>query len=147
MNIQDVYFYIVIITSSLITILSYWNDVKGVKIHSLKNLNAGMFIMFFAVISLLANHGMYTTNKQDKIVSDSTNSKRYDSLLFEIKRDSFNDSIMFLKIDSGLRPHNLKLKDFNVIPIHDNYSQNNSINVISNYQKGGQTAGTINNVH
>lgn len=84
------------------------------------------------------------------IVLVAYQSKQEDAKEATYKSQIANIISKVTNIDSSLRKHNLKISGDSVVPIKNFNikfveSNNNSTNVSSNNQKGGQTAGTITN--
>ena len=90
----------------------------------------GFFILLFSIWDI------YLTNK-----NENDHKKKVDELSNQIRDSDRSDSIRYAKIDSSLREYNLKISGDSLIKL----ANKTSFNVKSENQKGGQTAGIINN--
>lgn len=70
-------------------------------------------------------------------------SNKMDSLVGDVKDVKRKEDSIISQIDSSLKTYKLQLKGGKVVPINITFENNQSTNVSSNDQKGGQTAAKI----
>jgi hypothetical protein len=112
----------------IFSIVSAFKENKGVTKWMLSGV--GFFILLFSIWDI------YLTNK-----NENDHKKKVDELSNQIRDSDRSDSIRYAKIDSSLREYNLKISGDSLIKL----ANKTSFNVKSENQKGGQTAGIINN--
>jgi hypothetical protein len=102
----------------------------------------GILLFVFAFIMGAAGILGLCKSEKEKNQSETDHKKQLDSVASVFIRSHNADSIRFDNIDSNLYKFGLKFNGNDIVPINDN-----SVNVTSNNQKGGQTAGSIINNH